>query len=325
MEMASERFHPRSINPPRVPLMPLTAAPRLFTVLCVMACGCGDDSDVGAPVAGPPVPTAAEREDAGTIDELRRELGIGGDGVLLKTGGEIRVVRLPGTNVMDLSPLTGLPLRELDISNTRVSNLTPLAGMPLEELYAERSPITDLSPLAGMPLRSLYLTDTPVADVSALAGMSFQELNLVGTQVADLESCRGISSIVILWLRDTPATDLSPLKDVPVTSLDVQDTAVSDLSPLSEKHDLRRLNIAGTEVTDLWPLADLELLRLVFTPAKIESGIEAVRNMSSLTELGVQFETPDDAIPAAEFWRRYDAGEFDAPAGEGAPQDGSGR
>jgi internalin A len=142
--------------------------------------------------------------------------------------------------------------------------------------------------------------------------MSFQQLNLIDTQIADLEWCRSIPSIGILWLRGTPVTNLTPLQDVPITSLDIEDTSVSDLSPLSEMPDLRRLSIINTDVTDLWPLTDLQLSRLLFIPSKIETGIEAVRNMRSLTELGTQTIDESNAVPAAEFWQRYDAGEFAA-------------
>lgn len=280
--------------------------------LCLLIAGCRDESEQPAQTqADPPVPTAEAHETLSTED-VRRALGIGDDGILTKVGGQVRIARIPGTNVMDLSPLSGLPLQELDIRNTRVSDLTPLQGMPLVRFYAEGTPITDLTPLRGAPLEELYLTDTPVADLTPLAGMPFQQLNLVGTQVADLEPISTMPSIGILWLRDTPVSDLSPLKDVPITSLDIQETSVSDLSPLSGKLELRRLNIADTEVTDLWPLTNLQLSRLIFTPANIDTGIEAVRNMSSLSQLGTQFEVQTDALPAAEFWQRYDAGEFAA-------------
>ena len=296
--------------------------PVALVAICVLPCGCGDSEPGASQVDDLPVLTADANDDneSVSIDELRRELGIGEEGEFSVIGGEIRSANLPSTDVADLSPLAGLPLQGLDISDTRVSDLSPLAGMPLEMLFAERTQVTDLTPLAGLPLTSLYLIETSVSDLSPLAGMSLEQLNLVSTQVEDLDPCRHISSIVILWLRDTLVTDLSPLKDVPITSLDVQETAVNDLTPLSGKQDLRRLNIADTDVADLTPLANLQLARLVFTPSKIETGIEAVRNMPSLRELGTQFEVQSDALPAAEFWRRYDAGEFaDAPVAD--PED----
>jgi hypothetical protein len=75
---------------------------------------------------------------------------------------------------------------------------------------------------------------------------------------------------------------------------------------------LKRLNIAGSAVSDLRPLAGLSLTRLIFTPSKIEHGIEIVRGMQSLEALDVQFEDADAVLRPDEFWHKYDAGDFKA-------------
>jgi Leucine-rich repeat (LRR) protein len=147
--------------------------------------------------------------------------------------------------------------------------------------------------------------------------MQFSELSLMNTKITTVEPCRTMPRIGILWLRGTQITDLAPLRDVEIPSLDVQDTPVADLSPLSGKATLKRLNIAGSAVTDLRPLAGLELTRLIFTPSKIEHGIDVVRGMTSLEALDVQFEDASAVLRPDEFWQKYDAGEFKA---EPAPQ-----
>ena len=54
----------------------------------------------------------------------------------------------------------------------------------------------------------------------------------------------------------------------------------------------------------------MPLKELVFTPKNITKGLDVIRNMPSLERLG----TADLAnIPAAEFWKRYDTGEFNNP------------
>ena len=78
---------------------------------------------------------------------------------------------------------------------------------------------------------------------------------------------------------------------------------------LSGMQSLKRLNIARTQVKDLSPLEGLNLQRLIFTPSEITMGIDAVRSMTSLAEIGTSFET---VMPAAQFWNAYDAGEFAA-------------
>jgi hypothetical protein len=66
---------------------------------------------------------------------------------------------------------------------------------------------------------------------------------------------------------------------------------------------LRRLHIAESPVSDLTPLAGLALTRLIFSPAKIIAGMETVRKMKSLAELGTTLES---RMPPAQFWRLYD-------------------
>jgi Leucine-rich repeat (LRR) protein len=205
-------------------------------------------------------------------------------------GMPLRELILLDTPVSDITPLAGLPLVILDLSRTPVSDLAPLKGAPLAELYLEGAKVSDIAPLAGMPLDKLWLKDCPVADISPLSGMEFAELSLMNTQVTSIEVCRTMPSIGILWLRGTQVTDLSPLRDVEIPSLDVQATPVSDVSPLAGKFSLKRLNIAESAVTDLRPLAGLSLTRLIFTPSKIEQGLEIVRGMTSLQALDVQFE-----------------------------------
>jgi Leucine-rich repeat (LRR) protein len=168
--------------------------------------------------------------------------------------------------------------------------------------------------VAGMPLRNLRMEHCPVADISALAGKSFTELSLFDTKVTDIGVLRTMPSLGTLWLRETQVTDLSPLSDVSLVSLDIQDTPVSDLLPLTGKQSLQRLNMAGTQVTDLRPLSGLQLTRLIFTPGRIENGIDIVREMKSLRELDVQFEDASKVLGPEEFWKKYDAGEFAAAA-----------
>jgi hypothetical protein len=90
----------------------------------------------------------------------------------------------------------------------------------------------------------------------------------------------------------------------------VEGTPVSDLTPLAGMTSLRRLNIARTGITDLTPLGGLQLERLIFTPSKIERGLEAVRGMTSLTALGTRFEDASDTLPPDQFWEKLDAGEI---------------
>ena len=51
----------------------------------------------------------------------------------------------------------------------------------------------------------------------------------------------------------------------------------------------------------------MELESFAFTPANITSGIEVIREMKSITQIGI---SGGSLMPPDEFWKKYDAGEF---------------
>lgn len=211
------------------------------------------------------------------------------------------VAEIVQSALVDLTPLRGLPFNALDLRLTPVADLTPLAGMPLTLLALEQTRVADLSPLRGMKLQKLYLNQTSVGDLSALAGMPLTEFMAVGTRIEDLEPLRG-APLEALWLNHNPVTNLTPLAQCPLVTLTLEGTRVTDLRPLAGIRTLRRLHLGDTPVQDLAPLAGLELTRLIFNPARITNGLEAVRNMSSLTELGVTLE---GRMAPAPFWEQF--------------------
>ncbi len=210
----------------------------------------------------------------------------------------------------DITPLARQRIGLLDLSQCDITDLRPLEGLPLVELYLEDNQrLTDISALRGMPLRKLYLSRTRVENLGPLRTAPLEDVNLLGTRVKDL-SPLAECPIKMLWLTGCPVQDISPLRRVPLVSLTLQDTQVSDLSPLAG-HPLQRLHIGGAEVTDLTPLGSAQLTRLIFTPSKIKAGLDVVRKMSSLQELGTRFDDAgDDKMPPATFWELYDKGEL---------------
>ncbi len=141
-------------------------------------------------------------------------------------------------------------------------------------------------------------------------------LNLVETPVSDIAAVKDMP-LNTLWIGSTQVKDLSPLAGKQLESLDIENTPIDDISVLAGMQSLQRLNIARTKVKDLSPLAGLNLQRLIFSPSEITTGIDAVRSMTSLAQIGTSFE---NVMPAAQFWTAYDAGEF-AAAKDDAPQE----
>jgi hypothetical protein len=53
----------------------------------------------------------------------------------------------------------------------------------------------------------------------------------------------------------------------------------------------------------------MNLTLITFTPKNITKGLDAIRQMKSLKTIGISAES-NGIFPPAEFWQKYDAGEF---------------
>jgi antitoxin (DNA-binding transcriptional repressor) of toxin-antitoxin stability system len=284
------------------------------SILVALACGlltlggCGGEGDSGEKSAGTqearPLTVEEATQNPRLLEKrLRASNPYYQGGAQLMVDPEIGLVgEITVKTVRDLSGLRGIPFAALDLRGLPIADFEPLRGMPLKHLGLEQTRIRTLAPLEGMPLEKLYLNDTAVADLTPLKGMPLKELMLVRTQVKDLEPLRG-APLEMLWLNETPVTEIGPIADCPLISLTLEGTRVADLSTLAGHKTLQRLHIAGTPIADLTPIREMQLVRLIFTPGSVTSGIEIVRGMISLQEIGT---TLDGCMSPAQFWELYD-------------------
>jgi len=250
-------------------------------------------------------------------------------------GMPLKILRVHSSkNLKDISPLKGMPLTKLTMAITGVTNLAPLAGMKLQSLEIGTTPVNDLSPLKGMPLTSLALSGCEgVSDLGPLAGMPLKSLTIQAREGGDqtilslvplrgmplnglrVTRCKGISDLTplrgmklkTLWLQEcTDMQSLAGLEGIPLAQLSLaRSKGVTDLAPLAGMA-LTSLDIQATGVTDLTPLAGMDLHQLYFSPDNITKGMEVLRDMKSLQRISL----PGFPLSAAEFFKRYDAGEF---------------
>lgn len=228
------------------------------------------------------LPPAKRRE---AVADRLKELNPGYDGPIQNSDHTGWDVSIEGSRIVDISPVRVLrQVRTLYVRGDRLTDLSPLRGLDLKwlSLLGSRM-VTDLSPLKGMPLEDLCIAYTDVGDLAPLAGSKLKVLNCDSSRV----------------------TDLSPLKGVPLRMLQIHKTKVSDLAPL-EGMPLRKLWLHRSAVTDLTPLEGMFLEEITLTPGNITRGLDVLRGMKSLKTIGVD----RDSWPAAEFWARYDRGEF---------------
>jgi hypothetical protein len=216
--------------------------------------------------------------------------------------------------IEDLAPLQGMPLTKLELAFCgRVRDLTPIKGMPLTSLDLQGcGQVEDFSPLRGMKLTDLSLhTCVHLTDLKVLKGMPLTKLNLSGCrQLDDLTPLRGMP---LKWLDlfVTSVQDLSPLRGMPLTRLNLVNCfQVRDLSPLKGL-PLTSLSLTGCrQLSDISPLEGMSLALVHFTPKHITKGIDVLRRMKSLKSIGTGPHLGILVLPAEEFWKKYDAGEF---------------
>ena len=190
-----------------------------------------------------------------------------------KAGGfELHV----GSAIADLKPLKGMPLVLLNLYGAGdVRDLSPLKGRPLVDLNLHLVQAKDLSPLKGMPLKKLFLWLSAAVDLRPLEGMP-------------------LTSLVI---TQTGVTDLTPLRGMPLNYFEATATNVTDIAPLRGM-PLATLHLGNTKVANLTPLEGMKLVEITLPPGT-PRGLELLRKMKSLEKI--------NGMPAAEFWKQYDA------------------
>jgi hypothetical protein len=280
-----------------------------------------------APLAAPKKTTDAtawERVVAGlpadqqvkAVGARLRDLNPGFDGKVVPTieNGVVTGLAFSTEQVSDLSPVRALTnLKNLKcnanvVGASRVKDLSPLQGLPLQSLELWNSPLVrDLTPLEGMPLTSLQLSGSQVQDLTPLEGMPLRSLDLLACAlVKDLTPLEGLPLTWLSLSHCHQAQDLSPLKGLSLTLLYIDDTPVRDLESLKDM-PLKRLQVDATGTTDLRPLQGMPLEDIRLTPKQVTQGLDLLRNMKSLKTIGLNHY---QSWPAAEFWARYDKGEF---------------
>lgn len=180
----------------------------------------------------------------------------------LEFATNLRVLRLPGNRIEDLTPLGGLSaLVELDLSNNRITDAGPLAGLSsVERLKVDRNRIDGLEPLAGLvSLRRLELAGNRIRRLAPLAGLAnLQYLDVSANRVQDLKPLSALVALRHLEAESNVIVDLAPLAGfVNLRHLDVSGNRVSELGPLGGLIHLTNLKANRNRIVRLDPLAGL--------------------------------------------------------------------
>lgn len=227
-----------------------------------------------------------------------------GQGRFHEEKGVIVAAELPNCGLRDLSPLKGLQLQGLDLSGNPVRELRHLKGMPLRNLFLENTRVENLKDLSEAKLLELRLNNSPIQSLKGLEGQPLENLYAVGTRITEVSALRS-SNLRQLWLSESPVSDVSGLSGLPLVSLTLHRTLVEDVLFVRQLPVLQRLHIGETLVEDLTPLAGVNLTRLVFTPSRIKRGMNVVRSLYGLREIGTAFDDSGrDLTSPEQFWKR---------------------
>jgi Leucine-rich repeat (LRR) protein len=267
---------------------------------------------------------------------------IEGDGVT-----ELRVVT---DQVTDIAPIRVFKdLRALDCSGTHVNyegngqlaDLAPLTGMNwagLSDLNLNFTMVGDAglvhlkncTNLTGLHLYSTQVSDAGLADLKNCTNL--MHLNLGGTKVSDaglahFKDCKKLTqlylsgasvgdaglgyfkeceNLTVLGLGRTQVTDVglahfkncNKLQDLNLLGTPVGNAGLAHFKDCTK---LTRLSIGETKVTDLSLLKGIPLKEL-YCEFRPERDAEILRSIKTLEKINDK--------PAAEFWVRYDKGEF---------------
>ena len=255
------------------------------------------------------------------VSDKLKELNPGFDGRLSSPGDESKdpviedgevAVDIFMRNFADLSPLRALPeLRTLSCRSQYQKepgqrlDFSPLRGMKIRRLLCGVV-LIDFATVEGLPLSDLSCNGAGISDLTPVKGMPLRTLSVSGNWFIDsLEPLREMR-LTYLACDNTLVHDLSPLSGMPLKNLVCHVTQVADLTPLKGM-PLEELTCDQSRITDVSPLAGMRIKRLTFTLKPEPKGLDAIRQMGSLEMIGSIYP---EAIPRAEFWQRYDRGEF---------------
>jgi serine/threonine protein kinase len=225
--------------------------------------------------------------------------------LVLHSDGHFRVNLEGYQEVASLEPLKGIPLDEVNLLGChRITDLGPLRGMRLTWLQiAGCSQVNDLAPLRGMPLTWLNIyACSQLRDLSPLEGTQLTYLDMGKCkQVQSLAPLKGMPLTFLHLTECDLIGDLNPLVGMPLTYLSIDHcNIVKDLQSLRGM-PLSTLYAGVRGPVDFSPLDGMKL-NSIFMPGGVSKGMGVLRRIKTLTKI--------ENMPAEDFWKKYDAGEF---------------
>ena len=230
-------------------------------------------------------------------------------------GLSLRLLTLCNTRVRDISSLKNQKLEYIYLPQY-ISDISVLENMPITQFYIRgrsRSKLKDLSPLKKMRLTNLKLDYCPeIVDIDIIKNSRLEILNLNGCKkIKNFTPLKG-HPLKKLYLGFTQFSnkDMTLLRGMKLEDLSLLATSISDISVLAGM-PLKFLRIDKCKnLKDLSSLKNCNQLETILLQPKYinKQSMEMLRKMKHLKFIGVIDQ--EQQQPAAEFWKKYDAGEY---------------
>lgn len=212
----------------------------------------------------------ATKEQKITVSALYDAIGLSKDTTPCKDAMDVLAnvaqVEMPGKNVSDLAPFTGIAFIEtLDLSNNQVANLATLPDLPqLLTLKLASNKLTKLPDFSRFPkLEYLSLSHNAISSIDNTAGFSnVQSLFIAGLGISDLGFLTKLSKLRELGLGsyESPAVlDTLPKLDR-LSAIEVTNQKLTNLDFLKKTPQVSSLNVSGNQIKDLGPISSLRRL-----------------------------------------------------------------
>ena len=220
----------------------------------------------------------------------------------------------------DLSPLASMPLTELCLSRQRgVHDIAPLRGKAIGRLVLNGTSVKSLAGVPGAQLRHLAISGTPISDLRPALVAPLETLECSPqTITTGLDAMLELPTLRVAcglrpvdckrWIKISQSiAEVNPdyswmgtwiFNDGRLVELRLAHP-IGNLAPLGALSDLRILQLAGP-IADLRPILGLQLTELVCNPIPNALGLDGLRTMRTLKNIGPSTQT---VKPAADWWR----------------------
>ncbi len=217
---------------------------------------------------------------------------------------KLKVIRMGGTGVKDLSPLEDhRDITVLEISDSPLSDIFLVRQFSkLRELRADNTKIESLDALFGLKdLRKVYVDHTAIHDITAAEFLEKNPKCLLVYKTHHLR--RWWSELPQEWRQvmrekiggDTTSTRENLHKLTELETLEFQDAGIGSLNPLNEFVRLRKLSISGSGIHVFPALENLKTLTSLRVANSPLQGIDYIGQLNALTDLDIS-NTPVDEL-----------------------------